>query len=78
MSTDHRGGNIQNEITVEEHDGTNNAKRVNVVAGGGTGSSTAAAAALALSVTPSDGWINPNATWTFATASTSKLTKSLI
>jgi hypothetical protein len=34
MSTDHRGGNIQNEITLEEHDGTNNAKRVNVVAGG--------------------------------------------
>lgn len=34
MSTDHRGGNLQNEIIREEHDGTNNAKRVNVVAGG--------------------------------------------
>lgn len=33
MSTNHRGGNIQNEITLEEHDGANNAKRVNVVAG---------------------------------------------
>lgn len=30
MSTDHRGGNIQNEITLEEHDGTLNAKRVSV------------------------------------------------
>lgn len=34
MSNDHRGGNIQNEIAVEEHDGANFAKRVNVVAGG--------------------------------------------
>lgn len=34
MSANHRGGNIQNEITLEEHDGSNNAKRVNVVAGG--------------------------------------------
>lgn len=34
MSTDHFGGNIVPEITREEHDGANNAKRVNVVAGG--------------------------------------------
>ncbi len=34
MSTDHNGGNIQNTVTLEEHDGVNNAKRVNVVAGG--------------------------------------------
>src|SRR3990167_7816092 len=34
MSENHIGGNLQNEITREEHDGTNNAKRVNVVAGG--------------------------------------------
>lgn len=39
MSTDHRGGNIQNEITLEEHDGVNNAKRVNVVSGTITASS---------------------------------------
>lgn len=32
MSTTHRG-NMLNEITFEEHDGVNNAKRVNVVAG---------------------------------------------
>lgn len=36
------------------------------VTDGGTGSSTAAAAALALSVLPSDGWINANETWTYA------------
>ena len=34
MSENHIWGNLQNEITREEHDGTNNAKRVNVVAGG--------------------------------------------
>lgn len=33
MSTEHHA-NMMNEITKEEHDGTNNAKRVNVVAGG--------------------------------------------
>lgn len=34
MSVDHFGGNIVPEITREEHDGVNNAKRVNIVAGG--------------------------------------------
>ena len=33
MSVNHYGGNTIPEITREEHDGTNNAKRVNVVAG---------------------------------------------
>lgn len=33
MSEYHRGGNIQNEITLEEHDGVNNAKRVSIVSG---------------------------------------------
>lgn len=51
MSTDHRGGNIQNEITLEEHDGANNAKRVNVVAGG-VGQVT---------VTPQLAWPDPKA-----------------
>lgn len=36
MATTHRG-NLLNEITFEEHDGTNNAKRVNIVAGTLTG-----------------------------------------
>lgn len=40
------------------------------VADGGTGASTTASAALNLAVTPIDGWINPNHTWTYATAST--------
>lgn len=39
MSTDHNGGNIQNAITLEEHDGSLNAKRVNVVSGSITASS---------------------------------------
>lgn len=34
MTDAHYGGNIQNEITHEEHDHDNRAKRVNVVAGG--------------------------------------------
>jgi hypothetical protein len=33
MSVVH-AGNVQNQLQLEEHDGTNNAKRVNVVAGG--------------------------------------------
>lgn len=31
MATDHNGGNIQNAITIEEHDGALNAKRVSLV-----------------------------------------------
>jgi hypothetical protein len=31
MAQDHNGGNIQNAILMEEHDGINNAKRVNLV-----------------------------------------------
>ena len=33
MSTRHSGNGMLNEITFEEHDGTNNAKRVNLVSG---------------------------------------------
>ena len=40
------------------------------VADGGTGASTVAAAALNLSVTPNDGWVSANETWTYATANT--------
>jgi hypothetical protein len=52
MSTEHNGGNIQNAITLEEHDGSLNAKRVNVVAGTITASSQ-------VTVTPQQAWPDP-------------------